>query len=262
MKKLALASIYLPNVFLKKEIETALNCSFKKSIEKTFYANLDDKFIVYTQFNVITFINYSRNEIVEMLSKLNIKNASEFEKHYIYQDYPVVIDNSLISTCNVNNDFIVLKEYEPLSLVIVALVVSQSVGLEKYEQDLDVYFRQSRKLIDLADNFAILNRPKLRDFVKNLTRIQYEMVVELFLLDKPNILWDNEKAENIYNILASSLEIKDRFEIVSFKLNGLKEDIDMVLDLANQKQDELLDWIIIVLIFIAVGIMVLEIFAH
>ena len=260
--KLNLVSISLPNLISRQEIEVLLECSFKKGIEKAFYAEQNGTYIIHTPFNVLTFIHYSREKIVQSLLKLGIKEAENFEQHCLYQDYPILIDPDLELTCKVSNESIILKEGSALLLIIIALVVSQSVGIEKYEYDLDRYFSQSKKLIELTDSYSPLKRAKLTEFAKQLTLIQYDMVADLFLLDKPNILWDNEEAENLYNLLASNLELEARFEIVSYKLSGLKDDVNMVLDLANHKQSEILDWIIIILIAVAISIMILEIFFH
>lgn len=257
-----LISIALPKIFSRTQIEILLDCTFKKSIEKTFYAEFEQAYIVYTQFNVLTFINYPKEEIIKALTNLEIKNADTFEQHMIFQDYPIVIDASLPFTCKVNNEHIILKEASALLLVIIALVVSQSVGLEKYEQNLEKHFIHSKRLLNATHSYSPLNRSKLTTFAKKLTLIQYDMVSDLFLLDKPNILWDNEDAENLYNLLAAILELKDRFEIVEYKLTGLKDDIDMVLDLSNHKQSELLDWIIIILIAIAIAIALLDFIVH
>ncbi|MBV5279633.1 MAG: RMD1 family protein, partial [Campylobacteraceae bacterium] len=128
---LSLISISLPKPLVRHEVEKKLDCSLKKGIEKAFYSEYRESYIVYTQFNVITFINYPREEIVKSLQKLDIKNADSFEQNMIYQDYPIIIDSTLELTCKVNNDTIVLKESSTLSFIIIALVVSQSVGLEK-----------------------------------------------------------------------------------------------------------------------------------
>lgn len=74
----------------------------------------------------------------------------------------------------------------------------------------------------------------------------------LYLLDKPNILWDNEDAESLYNSLATSLELSDRFEVVSYKLGSIKDDIIMVMDITNHKHSSFLEWIIIVLIAVEI----------
>jgi len=247
---LSLISISLPKPLVRHEVEKKLDCSLKKGIEKAFYSEYRESYIVYTQFNVITFINYPREEIVKSLQKLDIKNADSFEQNMIYQDYPIIIDSTLELTCKVNNDTIVLKESSTLSFIIIALVVSQSVGLEKYEHDLEARFMQSRQLFDFTNSFSLLKRSRLTSFAKNLILIRHGMVTDLFLLDKPNILWDNENAEHLYNLVASILEIKDRFEIVAYKLSSLKDDISMALDLTNQKHSEFLEWIIIIIIAI------------
>ncbi|MCJ7764993.1 MAG: RMD1 family protein [Thiovulaceae bacterium] len=134
----------------------------------------------------------------------------------------------------------------------------QSVALELYEQKLSDYYERSRHLIDVADPFSIYKRTRLAYFAKQLVLVRYDMVIDLLLLDKPNILWDNEDAENLYNSLANNLELKDRFDVVEYKLNSIKDDIVMVMDLTNHNHSFFLEWIIIVLIAVEVVMGVME----
>jgi len=261
-QKISLISISIPELLRRDEIETRLDCSFKKGIEKAFYAQYRDTYLVYTPFNVLTFINWDKEEMLQALVKLGMKDAEHYEQRSLYQDYPILIEPDLEFTCKVRNEHITLKESSPLSLIIVALVVSQSVGLEKYEQDLEQYFSQSRQLLDLTQSYALFKRSKLIDFAKTLTSIQHSMVTDLFLLDKPNILWDNEEVEKLYNQMAAILELKDRFEIVQYKLSSLKEDLNMAVDLFNHKHSEFLEWIIIVLIGVEIVMGLIEFTRH
>ena len=87
------------------------------------------------------------------------------------------------------------------------------------------------------------------------------MLIDLYLLDKPNILWDNENVELLYNTLANTLELKDRFDIVEYKLNSIKDDIVMVMDLTNHNHSSWLEWIIIILIAIEIGMGLIDWFA-
>ncbi|MBE0499258.1 MAG: hypothetical protein IBX43_08480 [Campylobacterales bacterium] len=50
----------------------------------------------------------------------------------------------------------------------------------------------------------------------------------------------------LYNKLAATLEGKDRFYIVEYKLYNIKDDIIMVMDLTNHSS--LLEWIITILL--------------
>ncbi len=257
----SLISISLPKPFSKHEIETILQISLKKGIDKAFFSQREHAFIVYTQFNVITFINYERDGVCKALAKLGLKDAEQFEQYYIFQDYPILIKPNLEKSSLVNNEQILLKEPLPLYILIIALVVSQSVGLEKYEQDLERHFEKRGQLLDLTKRYSLLKRSKLVEFARNLTDIRHGMVNELFLLDKPNILWDNEEAETLYNRLSFSLELKDRFEVVEHKLLSLKDDISMALDLFNHKHSEFLEWIIIILIGVEIILGLIEFFS-
>ena len=259
---ISLVSISLPSLLPRHEIEIRLECSFKKGIEKAFYTEYRGTYLIYTPFNVLTFINWDKEAMLEALKKLDVPEAHRYEHTTLYQDYPIYIDASLSKACLVTNESITLKEASPLSLIIIALVISQSVGLEKHEQDLEKHFARSRRLLDMTKGHSLIKRSKLAQFAKELTFIRHAMLTDLFLLDKPNILWDNAEAEDLYNRLASILELKDRFEIVAFKLSNLKDDIARVLNLINHKHSEFLEWIIIILIGIEIVVMAVEFFKH
>lgn len=259
---ISLVSISLPSLLPRHEIEIRLECSFKKGIEKAFYTEYRGTYLIYTPFNVLTFINWDKEAMLDALKKLDVPEAHRYEHTTLYQDYPIYIDASLSKACHVTNESITLKEASPLSLIIIALVISQSVGLEKHEQDLEKHFARSRRLLDMTKGHSLIKRSKLAQFAKELTFIRHAMLTDLFLLDKPNILWDNAEAEDLYNRLASILELKDRFEIVAFKLSNLKDDIARVLNLINHKHSEFLEWIIIILIGIEIVVMAVEFFKH
>ena len=259
---ISLVSISLPSLLPRHEIEIRLECSFKKGIEKAFYTEYRGTYLIYTPFNVLTFINWDKEAMLEALKKLDVPEAHRYEHTTLYQDYPIYIDASFPKDCHVTNESITLKEASPLSFIIIALVISQSVGLEKHEQDLERHFARSRRLLDMTKGHSLIKRSKLAQFAKELTFIRHAMLTDLFLLDKPNILWDNAEAEDLYNRLASILELKDRFEIVAFKLSNLKDDIARVLNLINHKHSEFLEWIIIILIGIEIVVMAVEFFKH
>lgn len=249
---MGLFALYLPENLTRLDIEKVLGTNLKKGIQTTYYTEIDDKFIAYTQFNVLTLINCSREYIVTLLNSLNIEWADSFEKNCVYQDYPVHTDNSLSKSFTIDNDKITLKDYYITNLLIVSHVISQSVALEIYENKLSMYYQKSREIIEVANSYSFYKRSKLSAFAKELVLIRHDMLIDLHLLDKPNILWDNEDAEKLYNALSDSLELKDRFDVVEYKLNTIKDDIVMVMDLANHNHSSFLEWIIIVLILIEI----------
>ncbi|MDX1294634.1 MAG: RMD1 family protein [Sulfurimonadaceae bacterium] len=261
-EEMNLVSLYLPKALSRDAIENALGVTLKKRIEATYYAETDDALLIYTQFNVLTVINWPRTKIVEILEALGIEEAEDYSKWALYQDYPVHIDTGLQRHFTIDNDSITLNAFVPINLIIIGHVISQSVALELYEQKLTDYTERSRSLIDGADTYSIFKRNRLSRFAKELVLIRHDMMIDLHLLDKPNILWDDEEAELLYNRLASVLEIKDRFDVVEYKLNSIKDDIVMVMDLTNHNHSSFLEWIIIVLIGVEIVMGLTEWFAE
>ena len=170
----------------------------------------------------------------------------------ITQDYTIRIDAKLPTSFLITNEEIVLKERSELNFDIIALSVAQSVGLEKYEKKLDTIFTKSRNIIESTYISKAISRAHLMEFAKQLVLTRHDMIGKLLLLDKPNILWDNEEAEHLYNSLAKILELHDRHEIALSKLSQIKEDIMLVMDLINHKRSEFLEWIIIILIAVEI----------
>jgi uncharacterized Rmd1/YagE family protein len=251
-EKLELYAIYLTEPLSSAEIEKALNIKLSKGMETMLYAEIAESMITYTGFDVLTFINWQKDDIPNVLNALGIKDTDNILGKNICQDYPIEINPTLNTLFTIDNQKITLKERNRTSLLIISHVISQSVALEVYEKKLSDHYERSRSLLDESDTFSIFKRAKFARFAKKLVLIRHDMMIDLYLLDKPNIIWDNEDAEALYNKLAASLELKDRFDVVEYKLNSIKDDIIMIMDLTNHNHSSFLEWIIIILIVIEV----------
>ena len=249
-----LLSLNLNRNLAKTTIEYSLDAIMSKGVENGYFGQNDTLHIALSPFGVLTLIAEEKKTILNALSVLGISMEDE---DLITQDYPIHIDPSSPESFVVANEAIILREVSTLNLNVIALAVSQSVGLERYEKRLDTLFSQSRRIVESIHTFSIMRRGHLMQFAKRLALTRHDMVSNLLLLDKPNILWDNEEAEALYNRLAFILELRDRHEIALSKLAQIKEDVMLVMDLINHKKSEFLEWIIIVLIGVEIvmGIM-------
>jgi required for meiotic nuclear division protein 1 len=230
-------------------VEYALDITLSRGVENGYYGKNETLHVMLAPFGVLTLIADEKKEILSALSKLNISLDVE---NLITQDYPIRIDPQLTTLFNVTNEAISLREASTLSLNVIALAISQSVGLELYEKRLDTLFSQSRRIVESIHTFSISRRSHLMQFAKRLALTRHDMVSNLLLLDKPNILWDNEEAEALYTRLAFVLELYDRHEIALSKLSQIKEDVLLVMDIINHKKSEFLEWIIIILILVEI----------
>lgn len=243
-----LLSLYPARPISKTSIEYSLDLTLKKGVENGYYGRSDTLYAVLAPFGVLTLIAEEKKDILHALSLLGITLDSAEGANLITQDYPLTIDPALESAFEVDNEAITLKSASTLNFNIIALAVSQSVGLEHYEKRLDTLFAQSRRIVESIHTYSIGRRGHLMQFAKRLALTRHDMVSNLLLLDKPNILWDNAEAEALYNRLTFILELYDRHEIALSKLSQIKEDVMLVMDVINHKKSEFLEWIIIILI--------------
>lgn len=251
-----LLSLYPNRSLTKTALEYALDVTLSRGVENGYYGHNDTLHVVFAPFGVLTLIAEEKKTILEALGTLGI--ARDDESGLITQDYPVHVDPSLDKPFEVTNEAIHLREMSTLNLNIIALAVSQSVGLERYEKKLDTLFAQSRRIIESSHTYSFMRRGRLMQFAKRLALTRHDMVSDLLLLDKPNILWDNEEAEALYNRLAVLLELGDRHETALSKLSQIKEDVMLVIDIINHKKSEFLEWIIIILIAVEIVMGLIE----
>lgn len=252
--ELNLLSVYLPADLSHHKVAEKLNMPLKKGIEASFYAEIIEeeshRFLFFTQFDVITFINWSKDAVNEALFKLGL--AEPYTQATLYQDYQILLNANASAPFHVDNNRIEIRELSLWPLMIVALVIAQSVGLEKFEKEVDRFYTKGRNMVENSGRLGWVKRHHFTDYAIELSLLRHDMVLDLMLLDKPNILWDNETYESLYNRLAELLDLQERFEVVSYKLNVLKEDMTMMIDLHQHKHSSFLEWIIIVLILVEV----------
>lgn len=240
-----LLSIYLTKPLINSTIEYALELTLTKGFENGYYGQNQKYHVLLAPFGVLTLIAAEKHEILEALRHLSI---SLDEPDLITQDYPIRINHELQKPFEVTNEAIILQQNSVHDLNVIALAISQSVGLEHYEKQLESLFAQSRSIIESIHTISLSRRKHLMQFASRLALTRHDMVGNLVLLDKPNILWDDEEAEMLYNALSLILELHDRHEIALSKLSHIKEDVVLVMDIINHKKSEYLEWIIIVLI--------------
>jgi len=250
-----LLSLYLNHPLTTATVEYALDMTLMRGVENGYYGKNNALHVVLAPFGVLTLIAEEKKGILDALSLLGISLDAT---NLITQDYPIRIDPNLGTLFEVTNEAILLRDATTLNLNVIALAISQSVGLEYYEKRLDTLFSQSRRIVESIHTFSISRRSHLMQFAKRLALTRHDMVSNLLLLDKPNILWDNEEAELLYTRLAFVLELNDRHEIALSKLSQIKEDVMLVMDIINHKKSEFLEWIIIILIGVEIVMGVID----
>jgi uncharacterized Rmd1/YagE family protein len=93
-----------------------------------------------------------------------------------------------------------------------------------------------------------LTRKELAQLRGRLFISKSDIMLNYDLLDVPDFFWEYPELVGHYSLVAEYLEIKQRVEVLSKKLETIHELFEMMADEQKHKHSSLLEWIIIWLI--------------
>lgn len=251
-KDILFVSVEVPITIQRSELEKEFPGLILTTIENSLVGEIaNNKFLFASSFGVLTFCNFSHDEIKSILQRLGVKEANHYTTALINQDYPMIIDEEFQNPL-IDAHTIKYNKFDKSIASIISLTLSQSVGLEKREKSLEAKMTDSKKIYEMIGNLKIKDRKDLMQFAGSIAKERFDILNQLYLLDKPDIAWDDSELESLYNQLSTQLELKNRFDVIEYKIAHLKESVELATNLVNQKSSEFLEWIIIWLIVVEV----------
>jgi uncharacterized Rmd1/YagE family protein len=139
---------------------------------------------------------------------------------------------------------------------IIALVLAQSVAMDYYSRDVD-------EIEEITDRVAneLREAGKLRRSVRQLTRFiglciatRNDIISTLALFDKPDVTWENEQLDRLWNGLYRMLELDDRYRTLEAKLRMFQDNLVVLAELARARHTLAAEVTIVVLIVLEIFI--------
>lgn len=157
---------------------------------------------------------------------------------------------------------IVLRAPNPDRLQVIASILAKSVKLERYEASIKAGFDQIEPLAVSLQQLgkARLGARKLLQNIGNALLIEHKMVNRMEIEEKPELLWDRPDLEPLYLHLENEFELRDRLRVLERKLDLVSRTVETVLDLLNHKRSLRVEWYIVLLIVVEIGLTLYEMF--
>lgn len=148
------------------------------------------------------------------------------------------------------DDAIRLPEDKPPAKFAVSFGFAQSVKLAVFEVSVDKTLQRCQPIADrLAKRGSVsLSRREIARRIGQLFLERSLINVHLDILDKPEILWENDEAEPYYDLVADYLDLSARLTVLNRRLDIVKEIFEMLSTQLNHRHSATLEWIIILLI--------------
>lgn len=213
----------------------------------------EDKYVNLFAFGCLVFVNLSHHEMVDVLNYLaNVEpRLSQYNFNFV-DDYSLEVrSESEIDTDTplITNDYIVTTEYKSYHMEILSIVLAKSVALEKIENDIEVLLDEIELVIDAMQKGRLSARDeKIARIAARILSFKYNTISSIMILDKPDITWNNEKAEELYRVLSHLFELDERFTKVQMKAETLMDIMQVFITFTQHKKANTLEIMIIALI--------------
>ena len=210
-----------------------------------------DRYQYFFNYGVVVFSGHSEEEI-----KLALKSIDSFTKkpipNLIRDDHKVEIDTE--SAVEFEFDRILVDHLDQKVFRITMLNLAQSVALDHYNH-------VTEGLLDEVKGFTrelgskgklSMNRLSMMKFIGRALGTKNEIADNVYIFDAPDLVWDDEFLDKLHRGLQKQLDLRIRFSEIEYTLKTISENLDTFREIYNQRENSLLEWIIIALILVEV----------
>lgn len=245
--KIKIKALQLPKDVSLSKVENLFKVKLVKSIDSSYFCEIaEGKSIFFYKFSALVFLGFTDEEVAFYQEKIIGESK---EKVDIFQQYEVNIDPSIEKDYLVRDDSITIREGGIAAFEIIAFSLAHTVAMEYYERITEHFFQKINFYDDIKQFGEIkMKENELLRFIAELLSIKHKIVSELYLFDKPEIIWDDIKLERLYNALYTFFDISDRFKAIEYKLDFMNENITFLYDVLHARKSHSLEWVVIFLI--------------
>ena len=232
--------------------------AFSGSTSEVFYALKDtNRFLYVFDYGVVVFGNYdavAKSEFINFVKKY----ATTLVDLDLSEEYRISIDEN-VQKVLVKNDYVIVPQIDASILRIVMLNTGQSVALEYYEVLTDELITSSKHyILELEKHGKLsISKTNLLKYIGKVLNVKNSIVDNLYILDDPNLVWDNEELNLLNRHLKANFDINTRFKDIDYRLQIVEDNLTLFTDVLNVRESARLEWIIIILIVIEIVIALL-----
>jgi uncharacterized Rmd1/YagE family protein len=157
-----------------------------------------------------------------------------------------------------------MRDAGRVRLQLLAEALAKAALLSFYERRSATEFDRIEPLAqDLADDgkFSVNSRELLKA-VGSMLLAEHQLTGRAEVMDKPELLWDNPSLEGLYARLEGEFELRDRAIALERKLGALSRTAEILVETVRHKSSHRVEWYIVILIVMELGLTLYREFFH
>lgn len=249
-------SICTAEAFNLPGLSDALKENHTISREKdALFVELQNGSVFYFAYGCVVCWGLSYEEEREYLNKV-----VPFQENPLKQPVEDFISYSMGDQFKIVNDHILLANSDFLTMLTISHGLAQSIKLDVFERSVDQTVEHTRHIPEQMSKMGKvgLSRRQIRKKMGQLFMVRNSINLHSDILDKPELLWISPEMETLYTMTANYFELVPRVDVLNQRLGVIHELFEILNSELNHQQTSRLEWIIIILILIEVGIALLK----
>jgi required for meiotic nuclear division protein 1 len=223
---------------------------FHAEADELFYEIASQKYLYVFKYGVVCFLGYNETEksAFIQLIKTHCKNILEEKLNEEFE----IETNAVKIKFGFNRIELVKADEEMLRLVM--LNVSQSVALDHYLTQTNALLEETNfhtQTLELKGSLSISGR-NLKKYIGRTLNIKNRIAENLYIFDSPDETWEDENLNKLDIGLKKTFDLQARFRTIQEGLGIVKENLELFRDILQYRNSTVLEWIIIILIFVEV----------
>ncbi len=214
-------------------------------------------------FGAVVFFNCSDVDIDSFYRSIGkLSDAVRKPKdNTLTEQFSLLVDGT--AGVSVSNDGAVMPACRPVYVDIISSTLAKSVALEQIETLLDSVFDRTEEIISRLERGELaVQDSQLAKTASSILNFKFRSISHIMILDKPDITWEVEEADKLYTTLANLFELRHRYNQIRHKSDTLLDINAVFTGLSHARRSARLEWVIIILIAIEIGLFLLEMVRH
>ena len=89
-------------------------------------------------------------------------------------------------------------------------------------------------------------------FLGRALNTQNDIAENIYIFDSPELVWEDEYLDKLHKGLIKHFDLRVRFNEVEYTLRIIEDNLTVFREIIHQRESNLLEWIIIILILVEV----------
>lgn len=220
------------------------------SSSELFYGS-DGRYEYYSNYGVVVFSGYRQEEM-----KTTIKALSLYLKEpatlRLRDEFQIRVDPGREMSFEFAEA--IVGRIDDKVIRVAMLNLAQSVALDHYHgvsEDLLTEVKGFANELERSGKLKI-SRNNMHRFLGKALNTQNDIAENIYIFDAPDLTWEDEYLDKLHQGLIKHFDLKVRFSEIEYTLNIIDNNLTVFREITHQRESNLLEFIIILLILVEV----------